>query len=146
MPGLVATAEIEIAASPASVWDALTDPNKIKQYFMGSTVDTNWQPGSSITWSGEYNGKPYRDKGNVIEVAPEKRLVLTHFSPLSGQPDTAENYHTLTYQLAKTDEGTHLSLSQDNNSTQGEVKHSQANWQAMLEALKKLVEQRPSPE
>ena len=38
MPGVVAEAEIDIAASAAQVWQALTDPEVITQYFFGTTV------------------------------------------------------------------------------------------------------------
>lgn len=140
MAGLVATAEIEIAAPPDAVWQALTDPACIKQYFLGATVETDWRSGSPITWSGEYNGRPYQDKGTVLEARPQTRLVVTHFSPMSGQPDVPENYHTVTYQLAERAGQTHLSLSQDNNASPEEVEHSRSTWESMLEALKGFVE------
>ena len=59
----VATAQTEIDASPDKVWDALTDPDQIKQYMFGSQVETDWRPGSPIVWKGEYEGKQYEDKG-----------------------------------------------------------------------------------
>jgi uncharacterized protein YndB with AHSA1/START domain len=140
MAGLVARAEIDIGASPAAVWEALTDPQCIKQYFLGATVETDWHPGSTITWSGEFNGYRYRDKGAVVDFQPAKVLVVTHFSPMTGQPDVPENYHTITYRLSERAHGTHLSLSQDNNATEEEVEHSRNTWQSMLEALKSVVE------
>jgi len=97
--GIIATAETEITASPARVWSAFTDPAQIKRYMFGSEVETDWEPGGTIVWKGEYQGRAYQDKGRVVEVEPERRLVLTHFSPLSGQDDVPENYHTLTYVL-----------------------------------------------
>jgi uncharacterized protein YndB with AHSA1/START domain len=142
--GLVAITEVDIAAPASAVWQALTDPECIKQYFLGATVETDWQPGSPITWSGEYNGQPYQDKGTVIEVQPEVLLVVTHFSPMTGQPDELENYHTLTYRLADRDGRTSLSLSQDNNGSDDEVEHSRATWQSMLEAIKGMVEPDPA--
>jgi uncharacterized protein YndB with AHSA1/START domain len=138
--GIVATAEIDIAAPVSAVWNALTDPECIKQYFMGATVETDWQPGSPITWSGEYNGKPFADKGTIIEVQPERLLVLTHFSPMSGQPDAPENYHTITYHLAERDGKTRVSLNQDNNASDDEAEHARATWQSMLEGMKGIVE------
>ncbi len=140
MTGLIATAEIDIAAPAAEVWKALTDPECIKAYFMGATVATDWRPGSVITWSGEYNGQSFQDKGEVIEVEPERLLVVTHFSPMSGQPDVADAYHTITYRLTESGGGTHLNLTQDNNGSPDEVEHSRGNWQATLESLKTLVE------
>lgn len=49
---------IEIAAPAGEVWAALTLPGLIKRYMMGATLATDWQVGSPITWSGEWQGKP----------------------------------------------------------------------------------------
>ena len=84
MKGRVATAETEIHAPAGKVWRALTDPDEIQKYMFGSRVETDWKPGSRITWKGEYEGKKFEDKGEVLEVVPERRLKVTHFSPLSG--------------------------------------------------------------
>jgi uncharacterized protein YndB with AHSA1/START domain len=46
MTSLVAAAEIDIAAPASAVWQALTDPAQIKEYFLGATVETDWKPGS----------------------------------------------------------------------------------------------------
>jgi len=140
MANIVATAETDISASPARVWSALTDPAQIKRYMFGSQVETDWKPGSPIVWKGEYQGNAYQDKGQIVEVEPQRRLVVTHFSPMSGQPDAPENYHTLTYVLEPRGEGTHVSLSQDNNASEEEAAHSRDNWAAMLSALKKVIE------
>jgi uncharacterized protein YndB with AHSA1/START domain len=140
MAGFVAIAETDISAPPARVWSALTDPEQIKQYSFGSVVETDWKPGSPITWSGEYQGTAYQDKGQVIEAEAERRLVVTHFSPMSGQPDAPGNYHTVAYVLEPRGQQTHVTLSQDNNASEEEAAHSQENWTAMLAALKKLLE------
>lgn len=137
----VATAEIEIEAAPDRVWDALTDPRQIREYMFGSEVVTTWEPGSSIVWKGEYEGTAYEDKGEVVEVEPERRLKVTHFTPLAGQEDTPENYHTIVYELQPSGEdGTHLSLSQDGNESEEAAEHSRATWQTMLSGLKEVAE------
>jgi uncharacterized protein YndB with AHSA1/START domain len=140
MTGHVATAQIDIDAPPDRVWQALTDPDEVEKYMFGSRVDSDWQPGSPIVWKGEWEGKPFEDKGTVVEVDPGRTLVVTHFSPLSGQEDVPENYHTLTYRLEPDGQSTHVTLSQDNNSSEEEAGHSQENWQTMLTAMKTAVE------
>ena len=82
MTGRVATAETDIDAPRSQVWRALTDPDEIQKYMFGSKVETDWKPGSPITWKGEYDGKKYEDKGEILEVEHERRLKLTHFSAL----------------------------------------------------------------
>jgi uncharacterized protein YndB with AHSA1/START domain len=140
MAGIIATAEADINASPARVWSALTDPAQIKRYMFGSQVETDWKPGSAIVWKGEYQGRAYQDKGKIVEVEPQRRLVVTHFSPMSGQEDVPENYHTITYVIESRGDGTHVSLSQDNNASEEEAAHSRDNWAAMLSALKNVIE------
>ena len=142
MAGIVAEAQIEIDAEPSRVWSALTDPQQVKKFMFGSEVETDWREGSPITWPGEYQGTSFQDKGTVVRVDPERELVVTHFSPLSGKEDRPESYHTVAYRLQATDSGgTHLTLAQDNNATDEEAEHSRQNWLAMLESLKKVVEQ-----
>lgn len=140
MSGINAVAEVEIDAPPNDVWMALTDPKIIQKYMFGSVVETDWKPGSSIVWKGEWDGKPYEDKGEVLEVQPPTHLKLTHFSPMSGADDSPENYHTLEYQLAEQNGSTLVHLEQDGNSTQEEAEHSKENWQSMLNLLKGVVE------
>jgi uncharacterized protein YndB with AHSA1/START domain len=139
--GRVASVEAEIDASRSAVWRALTDPDQIEKYMFGSRVETDWTPGSRITWKGVHGGKQYEDKGEILEVVEDRRLKVTHFSPLSGKEDAPENYHTLVYELDEHDGKTRLSLSQDNNPTEEAAEHSRANWQKMLTALKDLVEE-----
>ncbi len=140
MTGWVATAEIDIHAPRSKVWRALTDPDQIQKYMFGSRVDAEWKPGSRLTWKGEYEGKKYEDKGEVVEVAEERRLKVTHFSPLSGEKDIPENYHTLLYELEENDGITHLAFSQDNNRSEEAAEHSRTNWETVLSGLKQVVE------
>jgi uncharacterized protein YndB with AHSA1/START domain len=141
MSGAVATAKVDINATPARVWEALTDPKQIRRYMFGSQVETDWHPGHPIVWKGEYDGRRYEDRGEVLEVHPLRRLKVTHFSPLSGKPDLPANYHTVTYDLELRGDRTHVVLTQDNNESEDEVKHSTANWESMLKGLKAFVEE-----
>lgn len=140
MADYVATAETEINASPAQVWAALTDPKLIKKYMFGSVVETDWQQGSSIIWKGEYEGRTYQDKGEILEIETERRLKVSHFSPLSGQEDVPDNYHTLLYELKPNGDKTHISLSQDKNASEEEAERAKGNWEMMLGGLKEVVE------
>jgi uncharacterized protein YndB with AHSA1/START domain len=140
MTGFLASADVDISAPPDRVWTALTNPEEIARYMFGTSVESTWRPGSSITWSGEWEGKPYQDKGEILEAEPPRRLKLTHFSPLTGQEDRPENYHTVTYELTDRGETTHLALSQDNNGDQGEADRASGTWSTMLAGLKQAVE------
>ena len=103
-------------------------------------MQTDWQPGSAIIWKGEFQGRSFEDKGEIVQVVPARRLAMTHFSPLSGQPDEPANYHTVTYELTERAGRTHVLLSQDNNASDDEAKHSADTWHSMLAGLKEVVE------
>lgn len=138
--GFVAKSEVTIEAPASRVWDALTNPLTVKQLMFGADVETTWEEGSPIIYKGIWQGKPFEDKGIVVTFQPEVLLVTTHWSPLSGTSDTPENYHTVSYSLNSGNGVTHVILTQDNNASEDERKHSESNWNMMLENLKKIVE------
>jgi uncharacterized protein YndB with AHSA1/START domain len=140
MPGFAATARTEVAAPPERVWTALTDPDQIAQYMMGARVETDWNPGSKITWSGEWQGKPYQDKGEVLAAEPGRLLEVTHYSPLTGDADLPENYHTVRYELSPAGSGTAVALTQAGCESEQQAEQFSQNWQAMLDGLKKVAE------
>jgi uncharacterized protein YndB with AHSA1/START domain len=136
-----AVKDITIHASRESVWQALVDPQKVKQYMHGTNMETDWSVGSPITWKGEWKGQPYEDKGTVLEVHPQSLLKMTHWSPMGGSEDRPENYHTVTYELAERDGTTDLTVKQDNNATQEEAESmAENNWGPVLEGLKQVAE------
>ncbi len=96
--------------------------------------------GDSITWEGDWQGKPYRDHGTIVVTEERRRLVFTHFSPLSGKPDRPENYHTITFELDSDGTRTLVTLSQDNNRTKQDREYAENNWKMVLEKLKGILE------
>ncbi len=135
-----AKATITINAPASRVWDALTKPDLIKQYLFGTEVTTDWRVGSPITYQGTWEGKAYKDKGQVLQVEPGGLLVSTFWSSLSGLPDVPENYQTVRYELSAEGNGTRLTITQDNNHSQEEADHSAQNWKSVLDGMKKLLE------
>ncbi|MGW5241971.1 SRPBCC domain-containing protein [Monashia sp. NPDC004114] len=140
MSGHVAHAEVTVDASPQEAWSALTDPARITDWMVGTTVTTTWEVGSPITWQGEYDGHAYQDKGEVLEFDAPRRLSVTHYSPLMGQQDRPENYHTVSYEVDAVDGGTRVTLDQDGNESAEQAEQFSQNWQSMLDALKATVE------
>lgn len=142
MAGFTATAQTDVAATPDRVWAALTEPEQIAAYMQGSRVTTTWEVGSSITWDGDYDGRSYQDKGEVLAYDEPHILSVTHYSPLMGQLDEPENYHTLVYTLTVRNDDTHLELTQDGCNSEEQATQFSQNWQGMLDALKAHVEGR----
>ena len=139
--GFEAIKSVTIHATTDKVWNALTNPEKVKQYLHGTEMSTDWKEGGPITWRGEWKGRSYEDKGTVLAVEPQKLLKYTHWSPMGGSEDKPENYHTVTYELAGDDGRTTLTLTQDNNASQEEAdKMANENWGPVLDGLKATVE------
>jgi uncharacterized protein YndB with AHSA1/START domain len=144
--GLVASARVTIEVPIADVWDAIVNPEIVKEYMFGSTVVSDWKEGSTIVWKGVWQGKQYEDRGRILELEPRRLISYTHYSPLSGLPDVPDNYHTVTVSLSPRGKGTIVSLSQDNNLTPEARDHSSKNWGMMLDGLKRLLEEKhPTP-
>jgi len=136
----IAQTTTTINAPADAVWRALVSPDANREFMFGANVESDWQPGRPITWRGEWEGKPYEDKGEILRAEENRCLSYTHFSPLTGQPDVPENYHTVTIELEGHGDETRVSLSQDNNASEEERQHSEENWAVMLRGLKQYVE------
>jgi uncharacterized protein YndB with AHSA1/START domain len=135
-----ARASATINAPVSKVWQALVNPEIIKQYLFNTEVISDWKAESPITYRGEWQGKAFEDKGKILRIRPEKLLMSTHWSPRSGVPDTPENYHTVTYTLLDKGGSTEVTIDQDNNASEEEKEHSEQNWNAVLAGMKKLLE------
>lgn len=137
---LTATASITLNASPERVWEALTTPEDIKQYLFGTNAKSDWKEGSSVTYTGEWEGKKYEDKGTVIKAIPNQLLHTTYYSSMSGKEDVPENYADVIYQIETAGGQTILTITQSNNADEKSRDHSQENWGIVLQGLKKVVE------
>jgi uncharacterized protein YndB with AHSA1/START domain len=134
------TARTVIKAKADKVWDALTNPELIKQYLFGTEVVSDWKVGSSIIYKGVWEGKPYEDKGTIKELIPNRLLSTTYWSSISSGEDKPENYLLVKYELSESNGETTVTISVDNNPTQEEADHVAANWAYVLQALKDLLE------
>lgn len=137
---MVAVTSVAINASLTQVWKALTTPQLIKKWLFGTTVISDWLPGSPIIYTGEYQGKQYTDKGIIRKLVPEKLLASTYFSSMSGKEDKPENYSLVSYQLSTIGSQTIVTVTQDNIATEKEKAHVTDNWNIVLGKLKETVE------
>lgn len=83
----MARTRVRIDAPIAEVWDALINPEVIRKYMFGTEVVSEWKVGRPIVWKGVWKGKPYEDKGTILELKPEHTIRYSHLSPLSGLPN-----------------------------------------------------------
>jgi uncharacterized protein YndB with AHSA1/START domain len=139
---LIAKASTTIAAPPSRVWEALTTPEIIKEYFFGTQAISDWKEGSTLEFKGTWDGKEYIDKGIIMQSQPEKLFQYTYYSSLSNLPDSPENYANISYEISEGDGETMLTVKQENMANEEARKHSEEGWASILQNLKDLLEKK----
>lgn len=136
MTDFIARADIDVDAPARRVWETIT--THASDVNFGATVESDWMPGSPIVWRGEWEGKTFEDRGEILEAEPPRRLVLTHSSPASGGDEAS--VHRLEYELSERDDGTHVAFTQDGNASESARVESEKNWRQHLAAVKERAE------
>lgn len=140
MSDLSTSLSITINASAEEVWKAITTPELIKHRFFGVDTVTDWEVGSPLVHKGEYQGKPYEDKGEVLRFEPPRVLVHSHWSPVSGKPDSPENYQEVTWALSDQNGATELTITEHNLPSEEAKGVTEESWKTVLNNLKELLE------
>lgn len=140
MTDLSTSASTTIEAPAEEVWEALTTPDLIEKWFFGVRTETDWKVGGPIVHTGEWQGKPYVDKGEIVRFDPPKVLVHTHWSELSGVPDEPRNYQEVTWEVEERDGGSELTITEHNLPNEEARAASEQAWGTVLTNLKRLLE------
>ena len=143
---LIVSQSIDVNASLSKVWNALTNPEIIKEYLFGTETITDWKVGSEIVFQGEYNGQKYRDHGVILTNELNKEISYSYWSGFSGLEDKPENYSTVIYALDKiNDSKTTFTWTQKGYRNEEGQKHSQEGMPPFLEQIKGIMERVPNP-
>jgi uncharacterized protein YndB with AHSA1/START domain len=137
---MTSTTTVTFKAGIEKVWQGLTDPEIVKQYFFGTNLESDWQVGGAITFSGEWEGKTYKDGGVILAIDPPRLLKYTYWSSMSGTENKPENYNNITYDLSEANGITTLVITQEGVKSQEAAEHSEQNWTYVFDGLKKLLE------
>lgn len=140
MEKLVVEVETKINAPPGRVWEAITGPGSAMM--PGTKVETDWQVGHPITFSGEWQGKAFRDYGEVVGIESGREVSFSHWSKT---PERPADYHVVRYRLEPDGDGTRVVLGQTNVGDKPDIDDKtraefRKNWESMLGALKKAAE------
>ncbi|MGC4077518.1 MAG: SRPBCC domain-containing protein [Rubrivivax sp.] len=130
-----------IAATPSQVWQAMQHG----AMFPGTEIETDWKIGHPITFTGEWNGEKFVDRGEIQTIAAEEELSFTHWSDKDGSNKRPPSYHVVKYRLEPKGDGTEVTLSQYKGGKQVEVDAGtraefEKNWTKMLAGLKQSAE------
>ena len=139
---LVVRKSVEINATPAEVWKAMTDPEITKRWVMGLEVSSDWKAGSPIIWRGISNGREIIHKGQVLKIEPGRFLQISDFGLETGLEDLDVNYTRITYELSVKSERTVLTVTEDRfNGDENRYKDAESFWSKVLPGIKAIVEQ-----
>ena len=131
---------IRINAPTEEVWKTLTTPGLIKEWLFGTNVTSDWKVGSSLLFTGNWQGTDYADKGTILKFDIEKVFQYNYWSGFSGLPDSPENYSVITFELKPIDNATMLTLTHTNLPNEAAYEHADKNWDITLGLLKKTAE------
>jgi len=127
-----------IRTTPEKLWRALMEPEFTRQFWMGTTQECKWRPGTS--WRIVKPDGKTADSGEVVEIEPYKRLVLKWKNHLSPEM-TAEGYSRMTYELEPKGDSVKLTVTHDDFAPDSKVFASISNgWPLVLSSLKSYLE------
>ncbi len=133
---------ILLPASPATAWQALTDPAQLRQWMgepeMDLEVLTDWTVGGPLLIRGELHGR-FENRGTVLAFEPHRLLRYSHQSSFSRLPDAPESASVLTFRLEPAGEHTTLTLTIDGFPTESIYRHLDFYWRGTLGVLAAFV-------
>ncbi len=96
-----------IRTTTQKLWQALLDPECTRQFWCETWQDCEWKPGAS--WKLMIPDGRIGDSGEILEIEPERRLVLTWRNEFKPEL-RAEGYSRLTFELEKLCESVKLTV------------------------------------
>jgi uncharacterized protein YndB with AHSA1/START domain len=129
---------IYIRTTPAKLWKALLDPEFTRRYWVETWQESEWKPGAS--WRMMIPDGRVADSGEVIEIEPERRLVLKWRNEFRPELH-AEGYSRCTYELEPKGDSVKLTILHEIDKPDSKFIQAVSNgWPHLLSSLKSLLE------
>jgi len=140
-----------IRTTPKKLWQALINPEFTHRYWAATWQESEWKPGAS--WKIMIPDGRVADAGKVVEIEPERRLVLSWRNEFMPEL-RAEGHSRLTYELEPMGESVKLTLIHEMDKPESKLidavshgwPHILASLKSLLETGESLVETRKWPE
>jgi uncharacterized protein YndB with AHSA1/START domain len=129
-----------IRTTPERLWSALTDPEFMRRYWFDMHQESEWQPGAS--WKMLFADGRVADAGEVVEVDPPRRLVLSWRNEFRPELK-AEGPTRCVYELEPVAGTGTVKLTVTHSADRPDAKTIQAvsgGWPLILSNLKSLLE------
>ncbi len=127
-----------IRTTPAKLWEALTDPKFISQYWYGVKVECAWKKGAS--WRMAFPDGRLADAGEILEIDPPRRLIIRWQNEWNSELK-AEGPSRCTFQLEPVDNAVKLTITHEIDRPDSKfITAVSAGWPYTLSNLKSLLE------
>jgi uncharacterized protein YndB with AHSA1/START domain len=126
-----------IASTPAQVWRALTEGELTRQYWK-HTNESDWKPGSKWKHVADDGKGTVKLVGQVVEVVPNKRLVLT-WGDVADAGNTAK-HSRVAIEIERVGEMVRLTVTHDELKDAEMAKKISNGWPRVLSSLKSFLE------
>jgi len=127
-----------IRTTPEKLWKALIDPEFTRRFWNETWQDFAWKPGA--TWRLMIPDGRVADAGEVVEIEPQRRLVLrwrNEFMPELRE----EGYSRMTYEIEKKGESVKLTVIHEMERGGSKLIDAvSGGWPMILSSLKSLLE------
>ena len=127
-----------IRTTPETLWRALIEPEFTRRFWCGTWQESAWEPGAA--WKIMIPDGRVGDSGEVVEIVPHRRLVLTwrnEFKPELRE----EGYSRLTYELEPVGDSVKLTLVHEIDRPDSKLIGAVSQgWPHLLASLKTLLE------
>ena len=127
-----------IRTTPEKLWAALTDPDFIRQYWFGVTIDCAWAKGAP--WNMRFpDGRP-ADTGEILEIDAPRRMVIKWKN--SWNPEFAEEgWSRCTMELEQANTAVKLTITHEIEREESKFIHGvSGGWPKIISNLKSLLE------
>ena len=129
---------VYIRTTPAKLWEALTDPKFIRQYWFNMTVECGWKKGSP--WKMTGSDGQLMDSGEILEVDPPRRMVIRWQNEWQNELK-AEGPSRCTFELEPVDESVKLTVTHEIDRPESKlITAVSGGWPRLLSNLKSMLE------
>lgn len=129
-----------INAPKQNVWNALTQPELVKQWQFGSDVLTDWKVGSQIRFQTKWQDQIFEQWGTILEVIPNQLIKYSLFFPRPGLEDKPENYFVMSYVISDVQNQTKLEILKEDDRPGAMPEKESDEENPVLKSLKEIAE------
>jgi len=127
-----------IRTTPEKLWEALTDPQVIRQYRFNMIVECEWKKGSP--WKMARADGSLTDTGEILEIDPPRRMVIRW--QIEWKPELkAEGPGRCTFELEPMESAVKLTITHEIDRPESKLVTAVSDgWPLVLSNLKSLLE------